>query len=334
VKLHLGLPARRLPPVCLTIGSFDGVHRGHARVVESLKRQAGAAGAETAVLTFDPHPRCVLAPDSCPLTLTTVDEKAAVLDAMGVDHLIVLPFTRRTSLLTAADFMRRIGARLPLRGMTIGYDFAFGHGRQGNREFLEAWGAEHGFGVETVAALELEGTTVSSSAIRALLLEGRVARATRLLGRHYSITSFVEHGAGVGSRIGFPTANLAITPNKLVPERGVYAVWVDLLGGTHPGAMNIGYRPTFGGDRLTVEAFVFDFHRDVYREEVRVRLVQRIRDERRFSGPEALMAQIGRDVARARAILARPSAGRVDGAGPGAPGHPRPVVVTARRRAG
>ncbi|HEV3231784.1 MAG TPA: bifunctional riboflavin kinase/FAD synthetase [Candidatus Dormibacteraeota bacterium] len=333
MNLHFGLPSRKLKPVCLTIGSFDGVHRGHARVIQALRRQAGGLGVETAVLTFDPHPRCVLAPDSCPPTLTTVDEKAAIMAEMGVDHLIVLPFTRRTSRQEPAEFMAALARKVPLAGMTIGYDFTFGHQRRGNRQFLEAWGAEHAFAVQAVQALSRGGAIVSSSVIRALLLEGKVAPAARLLGRHYSISSFVEHGAGVGSRIGYPTANLAITPNKLVPERGVYAVWVDLEGGVHPGAMNVGYRPTFGGSRLTVEAFIFDFHRDVYHEEVRVRFVQRIRDEKRFSGPQALVRQIGHDVARARRILEHAEAGRHEGAGPGAPGDPRPPVATPARGA-
>jgi riboflavin kinase/FMN adenylyltransferase len=283
------------------------------------------------VLTFDPHPRCVLAPDGCPPTLTTVDEKAAVLAGMGIDHLIVLPFTRRTSKLTAAEFMERLGARMALAGMTVGHDFAFGHRRQGNREFLEEWGRRHGFAVQAVEALRRGGTVISSSVIRGLLLEGRVAPAARLLGRQYSISSLVEHGAGVGNRIGYPTVNLSITPNKLVPERGIYAVWVDLLGGTYAGALNIGYRPTFGGTRLTVEAFIFDFDRDVYHQEVRVRLVRRLRDERKFATVDALVAQIGRDVVRARRVLEHLDAGRKAGAGPGAPGDPRPDVATRLR---
>src|SRR5260370_12270412 len=141
-----------------------------------------------------------------------------------------------------------------------------------------------------------EGHGDSSSRIRELLLEGQDDHAARLLGRHYSISSFVEHGAGRGSRIGFPTANLAITPNKLVPKNGVYAVWVDIAGRTYPGALNAGYRPTFGENRLTVEAFLFDFEGDIYNEDVRVRFVQRIRDEKRFDSTEALLAQIGKDV--------------------------------------
>lgn len=303
MRVHFGLPDETLAPGWLTIGSFDGVHRGHREVMSRLVRMAGRDGTPSTVLTFDPHPRCVLRPDTCPLTLTTVDEKAAILEELGVDNLVVLPFTKRLSELSAPEFMEKLMARIPLRGLVIGYDFALGHRRLGDRAFLERYGAHNGFAVEVVAVRNLEGGAVSSSAIRTLLLEGNVAHAARLLGRQYSISSFVEHGTGTGSRIGYPTANLAVTPSKLVPHTGVYAVWVDIAGRPYPGAMNIGYRPTFGENRLTVEAFIFDFDRDIYREEVRARLVQRIRDEKKFESVDALVAQIGRDVKRARTLL-------------------------------
>jgi riboflavin kinase/FMN adenylyltransferase len=303
MEVHFDLPARPLAPGWLTIGSFDGVHRGHVKVLKRMLHLARRQGAPTTVMTFDPHPRCVLAPDTCPLSLTTVDEKAAVLAELGIDNLVVMPFTHKLSQLTATEFMDRTTARIPLNGLVIGYDFALGHQRRGDRAFLEHNGAGHGFEVDVITPHSAEGHIISSSLIRAALLEGQVARAARLLGRHYSISSFVEHGTGTGSRIGFPTANLAITPNKLVPHNGVYAVWVDIAGKTYPGALNAGYRPTFGENRLTVEAFIFDFDRDIYREEVRVRFVQRIRDEKKFESPEALVKQIGKDVARARRIL-------------------------------
>jgi riboflavin kinase/FMN adenylyltransferase len=306
MEVHFDLPKRPLPPGWVTIGSFDGVHRGHVKVVRRLLRAALRQGAPTTVMTFDPHPRCVLAPDTCPLSLTTVDEKATVLAELGVDNLVVMPFTHRLSQLTATEFMDRTTARVPLKGLVIGYDFALGHQRRGDRAFLQHYGDDHGFDVEVIAPHSTEGRVVSSSRIRELLLEGNVGHASQLLGRHYSISSFVEHGTGTGSRIGFPTANLAITPNKLVPRNGVYAVWVDISGKAYPGALNAGYRPTFGGNRLTVEAFIFDFDRDLYREEVRVRFVQRIRDEKKFDSPAALIEQIGKDVTRARVILGAP----------------------------
>jgi riboflavin kinase/FMN adenylyltransferase len=289
----------------MTIGSFDGVHRGHARVIDRLTRRARREGVPSVVVTFDPHPRCVLAPDTCPLTLTTVEEKAEVMGELGVDHVVVLPFTRQLSELTATEFMDRLTSRIPAAGMVVGYDFAFGHQRRGNREFLDHYGERAGFSVDVIPPRSTGGKVISSSLIRTLLLDGKVAAAARLLGRHYSLISFVEHGSGTGSRIGFPTANLNITPNKLVPQKGVYAVWVDMAGNTYQGAMNVGYRPTFGENRLTVEVFLLDFQGDIYQQDVKVRFVQRIRDERRFDGIDALVAQIGRDVARARAILSR-----------------------------
>jgi len=237
-----------------------------------------------------------------------VDEKAEILGELGVTDLVVLPFTRRLSMLTAADFMARLLERVPLAGLVIGHDFALGHDRQGNREFLEAYGIRAGFALEAVVPYRLEGDVVSSTVIRTLLRDGNVAHAARLLGRQYSISSFVEHGTGTGSRIGYPTANFAITPNKLVPHQGVYAVWVEIAGRTYQGAMNIGYRPTFGENRLTVEAFILDFDGDIYRQDVRARFVQRIRDEKKFDSIDALVAQIGHDVERARAIFARADA--------------------------
>jgi riboflavin kinase/FMN adenylyltransferase len=303
METHFDLPNGPLPRGWLTIGSFDGVHRGHVKVVRRLLQLARRQGSPTAVMTFDPHPRCVLAPDTCPLSLTTVDEKAAVLAELGVDHLVVMPFTHRLSQLTATEFMDKTTASVPLSGLVIGYDFVLGHQRRGDRAFLEHYGEHRGFAVDVITPHSAEGHVISSSGIRELLQEGHVAHAARLLGRHYSISSFVEHGTGTGSRIGFPTANLAITPSKLVPKNGVYAVWVDIGGKAYPGALNAGYRPTFGESRLTVEAFIFDFEGDIYHQDVRVRFVQRIRDEKRFESPEALVKQIGQDVARARKIL-------------------------------
>jgi riboflavin kinase/FMN adenylyltransferase len=303
VETHFDLPKKSLPRGWLTIGSFDGVHRGHVKVIRRLVRLARRAEVPATVMTFDPHPRCVLAPDTCPLSLTTVDEQAEAMAALDVDNLVVMPFTRALSQLTATEFMEKVTAKVPLRGLVIGYDFALGHQRRGDRTFLEHYGDRHGFEVEVITPHSAEGDIISSSRIRALLLDGKVAHAARLLGRQYSISSFVEHGTGTGSRIGFPTANFAITPNKLVPKQGVYAVWVDVDGVAYPGAMNIGYRPTFGGTRLTVEAFIFDFDRDIYQQTVRARFVQRIRDEKKFDSAERLVQQIDRDVKRARAIL-------------------------------
>ena len=305
MKVHFGLPETRADAAWITIGSYDGLHRGHRRVVERVVARAGREQRSTALVTFDPHPRCVLAPDTCPPTLTTVDEKAELLDQLGMDRLIVLPFNRKLSQLSATEFLDRLIDRLPVSGLVVGHDFALGHDRQGNHEFLARYGSEHGFAVEAIEPFGLEGQVVSSSVIRKLLLEGNVAHAARLLGRQYSISTYVEHGTGTGSRIGYPTANFAVTPNKLVPRNGVYAVWVDIDGHDYQGAMNVGYRPTFGENRLTVEAFILDFAGDIYHQDVRARFVQRIRDEKKFESVDALVAQISHDVERSRSILRR-----------------------------
>ena len=305
MKVHFGLPATRIDAAWITIGSYDGLHRGHQKVLERVLAGARRGRDATALVTFDPHPRCVLAPDTCPPTLTTVDEKAELLSQLGVDHLVVLPFNRKLSLLSAVEFMDRLVERVPLGGLVVGHDFALGHDRQGNRDFLARYGRAHGFEVDAIQPFSLEGQVVSSSIIRTLLLEGNVAHAARLLGRQYSISSYIEHGTGTGSRIGYPTANFAVTPNKLVPRTGVYAVWVDFDGHSYQGAMNVGYRPTFGENRLTVEAFILDFEGDIYHQDLRARFVQRIRAEKKFESVDALVAQISHDVGRARSILRR-----------------------------
>jgi riboflavin kinase/FMN adenylyltransferase len=304
LEVHFGLRTTIPQPSWLTIGSFDGVHRGHQRVIRRVIQLARKRRGAATVLTFDPHPRCILQPDNCPPSLTTVDEKAEILSELGVERMVVVPFDRKIAALSATAFMDQLRRQMALQGIVAGYDFAFGHNRRGDRAFLERYGDRHGFPVEVVAPHSAEGQVVSSSRIRGLLLEGLVGHAARLLGREYSISSFVESGSGTGSRIGYPTANLAVTPNKLVPRRGVYAVRVDVGGSEFQGAMNIGYRPTFGENRLTVEVFIFDFSGDIYRTNVKALLVQRIRDEKKFESVDALVAQIGRDVERARSILA------------------------------
>ena len=289
----------------LTIGNFDGVHRGHERLISMLVADARQRGGEAVVLTFDPHPRCVLDPDNCPLQITTLDEKRDLIAALGVDRLVVLEFTRTLSRWSAEHFCDQLLESFPLARLVVGHDFALGHKRRGDIPFLQAYGAEHGFDVATVDVLGERGEVISSSLVRSALLSGDLSRANRYLGHPYFIDAWVEHGEKVGRRIGFPTANLAITPGKCLPARGVYAVWVKVRDAWCMGATNVGYRPTFGGDRLTVEAFLLDFDGDIYRERVRAAFVARLREERRYPSADALAAQIARDVEATRRVLAR-----------------------------
>lgn len=299
------LRPRMKPDAVVTLGTFDGVHRGHQAVLAETVRVARARSAESLVVTFEPHPRCVLDPERCPPSLTTIDERLLLLHRAGIEHTIVVDFTTALARLSPEQFMRRLEQAVTIRHMVVGYDFAFGRGRRGDRRFLARYGAAAGFRVRALPAHRFRGEVISSSKIRRLLLLGEIRDANRRLGYEYFIQSFVEHGSKVGSRIGYPTANLTITPNKLIPLKGVYAVRVAMGGQTYMGALNVGYRPTFGGDKLTVEVFILDFTGDIYHQVLQVAFVARLRDERKFDSADQLMRQIARDVARARALLQR-----------------------------
>jgi len=310
MRVDFGLPdgegaAATRRPVVLTIGNFDGVHRGHRVLLDALLASARERDAEAVVLTFEPHPRCVLDPDNCPQQLTTLDEKRDLLAAAGVDRLVVLEFTRTLSRWSAEHFCARLLGSLAVVRLVVGHDFALGHERRGDIPFLRAFGEGHGFDVVTVDALRERGEVISSSLVRGALLSGELPRANAYLGHPYFIDAWVEHGEKVGRRIGFPTANLAITPGKCLPARGVYAMWAKVQGEWRMAATNVGYRPTFGGDRLTVEAFLLDFEGDIYRERVRAAFVERLREERTYPSAEALAVQIAIDVEVTRRVLSR-----------------------------
>jgi riboflavin kinase/FMN adenylyltransferase len=290
-------------PVVLTIGNFDGVHLGHAALLDQVDSMARTLDAQSALLTFDPHPRCVLDPARCPQALTTLREKQDLLAARGLDRLVVLGFTRGVSSWRAEQFCDMLLEAFDLRALVVGHDFALGHKRQGDVAFLRDYGARHGFPVEQVEAVRVGDETVSSSRIRSLVGDGEVASAAGLLGRPYFMDATVEHGEEVGRHLGFPTANLSIAADKCLPAPGVYAMWVCVDGAWHKAATNVGYRPTFGGDRLTVEAFLLDFSGDLYDREVRAVFVDRLREERAYPSVDELVVQIGRDVDQVRSLL-------------------------------
>jgi riboflavin kinase / FMN adenylyltransferase len=294
-----------LGPVFATIGTYDGIHRGHQALIRPLIAKAKGAGATSVLVTFEPHPRCVVDPNHCPASLTTVDEKTMILEEMGLDHLLVIPFTPQIAELSPASFMRRLTRGMKLRHLVTGNDFRFGHGRRGDPAFLRRLGERQGFTVETVPTITRAGEAVSSSRIRRLVLLGQMRAAAQLLGRDYLFRSTVEHGEKRGRQLGYPTANLRLLPNKLVPASGVYAARVEIDGQTHGGALSVGYRPTFGGHNLTVEVFIIDFEGDLYGQTVTLSIVQRLRGEKRFASVAGLTAQMARDVENARRILAR-----------------------------
>jgi riboflavin kinase / FMN adenylyltransferase len=296
-------PPGFLGPSHATIGTFDGIHRGHLALLKPLIAGARQVGAASLLVTFEPHPRCVLDPDHCPANLTTLDEKAWLLDQLGLDHLVVIPFTPQVAALSPAAFMKRLTRGIELRHVIIGEDFRFGQGRRGDPAFLRRLGVRQGFTIAVTPTLLRGRTSISSSRIRRLVLLGQVRAAAQLLGRDYFFRSAVEHGAKRGRELGFPTANLRITPNKLLPATGIYAVRVEFDDRSFSGALSVGFRPTFGGNTLTVEVFILDFEGDLYDQLLTVWFVQRLRGEKRFASVPALQQQMARDVDNARRIL-------------------------------
>jgi riboflavin kinase/FMN adenylyltransferase len=294
------------PAPVVTIGNFDGVHRGHVALVAATLDRARARHGTAVVLTFDPHPARVVSPEKAPSALCTPSQKEEILAGLGVDRMAVLPFTPEVARLTAEDFARQIlTSRLRARAVVVGEDFRFGRGRQGTLATLRSLGEALGFEVAAVPAVTLEGGAVSSSRVRHALAHGDVALARALLGRAFFVDARVVRGDGRGRQIGVPTANLA-TENETLPAGGVYAGWCRVPAGEAFPAVNRGRRPTFGAGAETLEAHLLDFEADLYDARVRVSFEARLRDERRFEGPGGLVAQIREDVARARAILASP----------------------------
>lgn len=283
----------------VTVGTFDGVHLAHRAIIRHMQRDAERLNAQTCVVTFDPHPQQVLhsRPHDVRL-LTTVDERLALLDEAGVNVAAVLAFTKEFSQTPPEEFVREVLVRrLGAAHVMVGHDHGFGKGRAGDIELLEQIGREHGFTVEAMDALVIDGAPVSSTRIRRLLEAGAVDEARRLLGRPHAITGTVVQGDRLGTKIGFPTANIAIAdPAKLVPADGVYAVRVVHNGARYGGMMNIGVRPTVSaGLRHTVEVNIFAFSQQIYGDTLTVEFAARVRDERKFGSLEELIAQLERD---------------------------------------
>jgi riboflavin kinase/FMN adenylyltransferase len=305
VKRHFGLPERRLGPTALAIGSFDGVHLGHQAVLERLREVAAAGSLTAAWITFDPHPRCVLDPANCPQQITTLDERLSLVRRLGVEHAIVLAFTRALAGLSAQDFMARLLEAMELRRLVIGYDFALGRGRTGTVDWLAGHGPDHSYEVDVVPPYRVEGEEVHSSDVRRLLTLGEVEAANRLLGREFTMSGLVEPGDRIGQSIGWPTVNLAVPAGKLVPGRGIYAGWAVTPVGEFQAAISVGYRPTFNRTELRVEAYLLDFAGDLYQQRVEFRFVAYLRDEVKFPDASSLGEQIRRDVEATRAVLDR-----------------------------
>jgi riboflavin kinase/FMN adenylyltransferase len=298
-------PARWHQPV-LALGNFDGLHRGHGKIIDRVRRRAGERGGTPAAMTFDPHPPRVVRPDKAPPLLMTKEQRLESLGRAGMQGVAVVRFTPDVSQWDPETFVRTVLVEwLHVVEVWVGANFLFGHDRAGNFTVLRALGARYGFRAEKIDPVRYKDFVVSSTRIRRLVSEGRVDEAGALLGHHYFIDGTVTRGAGRGREMGFATANLC-TDNELPPPSGVYATMTTIDGVVHPSITNIGLRPTFGDvDRPTIETHIFDFDRDLYGLEVRLSFLQRLRDERAFADVDALRAQIDADIRAARRLFSR-----------------------------
>ncbi len=293
-------------PTVVTLGVFDGLHLGHQLVMSTVVERARKVGAVPTVITFDPHPRAVLHPESAPPLLQTFDQKIEAFGVLGIEQTIVVRFTHEFARVRAREFLRDVlDDRLHAKEVYLGRGFAFGHNREGNIELLREVSEELGFRADEVPEVRLRGQRISSSRIRQLLSEGRVNLARRMLGRPYGVEGRVVHGAERGRALGFPTANVH-PQNRVIPRAGVYVTATLIDGAWRRSVTNVGVRPTFENDvEPSVETFVLDWEGDLYGDVVRVRFLHRLRDERKFASIEELKRQIDRDAHRAERYFER-----------------------------
>ncbi len=296
----------QLEDTWLTIGSFDGVHLGHQRVVRELVAGAHKENAPAVVLTFFPHPAAILRGYDYPFYLTTPQERANLLGELGVDVVITHPFDESVAATSAWDFMVNLQKHLRMGHLRIGYDFALGKDRSGTPETLKKFGKDLGYSLTSTASLTIENDIVSSSRIRFLLGAGQVDLAAKLLGRNYAVEGDIVVGDRRGATLGFPTANMDLWPEQAIPAAGVYVCKAEVRGQTWEAVTNIGVRPTFETSPVPprVEAHLLDFDDDIYGESLRLEFLQRLRGEQRFANIDALVSQIQTDVQQARQILA------------------------------
>lgn len=292
-----------LPNPVLTLGNFDGVHLGHQAIFRKVVDRAREIKGTSIAFTFEPHPLKVLAPERSPRLLNTFHGKMKLLEAACLDVVICANFTRAFADQNPEDFARDILVKkIGVKEVYVGYDYAFGRGREGSIAFLQQMGKQHGFHVGVIDAVTIDGSVVSSSRIRDFISSGRIDEAAGLLGRYYTIEGKVVPGARRGHTLGFPTANLQ-TANELIPDYGVYAVQATLDDRRVKGVASIGVRPTFGGGPVSIEVYLFDFSEDLYGRNLEVAFVRRLRGEARFPDAESLVRQMHRDVEEAKEAL-------------------------------
>ena len=297
----------RVPNSVITVGTFDGVHAGHRAIIDTVAEKARKREARSVLVTFDPHPRDIINPGDAGIKLlTTLPERSEILEELGIDTMVVIPFDRDFSLLSSEEFIRDIiYKKVGVSEFVIGYDHQFGRNREGTIETIERLGKELGFDSYVVSKREVGEKTVSSTAIRnAISEDGNVEEAANFLQRPYRLNGTVVHGDKRGKEIGFPTANIKPEHSrKIIPKDGVYAVRVRINGDWYDGMMNIGTRPTFDGKVRTLEVNLFNFDQDIYGKEVQVRFYNRIRDEKKFEGKEELVNQLEQDQKEAKELL-------------------------------
>ena len=294
-------------PTAITIGTFDGVHIGHRKILERLINNAKVLELKATVLTFFPHPRMVLQKDVSIKLLNTIDEKIKILEELGIDYLIIHPFTKEFSRLTATQFVRNILVNdLKTKKIIIGYDHRFGRNRNANINDLMAFGNAMDFEVEEISAQEVDDVSVSSTKIRKALEEGDMGTANMYLGYNYMLTGSIVKGKGLGRKLNFPTANLSIPEEyKLIPKNGVYVVSSVLEGNTVYGMMNIGFNPTVEGKTKSIEINFFDIDIDLYGKKIQIDIIDRIRYEKKFNSLEGLQAQLKKDRETSLAIISK-----------------------------
>lgn len=289
----------------ITLGNFDGLHLGHQELIRKIILRAKETGGLSMVVTFRPHPLKILAPEKCPPLISIYEEKIQLLEKLGIDVLVKIPFTLDFSAMEPRDFVKDILVDLlGAKEIFVGYNYRFGKGRKGNIQMLRDLGRELGFIVREVEQVSLNGEVISSTRIRQLLINGEVEHAAKLLGRPYALCGIVVKGDGRGRGLGFPTANI-VSKHSIIPSNGVYAVRLFVRDKFYNGIVNIGMRPTFDAKSLAIEVHIFDFDEDIYGEELTVYFAGKIREERKFGNAEALVNQINADINSAKGLLSQ-----------------------------
>jgi riboflavin kinase/FMN adenylyltransferase len=305
LKIKTASDYKLLSNSVVTIGTFDGVHVGHKKIIKRLVKIAKKENLQAIVLTFFPHPRMVVQKDTSIKMLNTIDEKNKLLEAEGIDHLVIKKFTKEFSRLSAQDYVRDILVdTLHVKHIIIGYDHHFGRNRTANINDLKAFGEIYDFKVTEISAQEIDEVTVSSTKIRKALLEGDVKTANTFLGYNYMLTGKVVKGKGLGKQLNYPTANLKVKESyKLIPKNGVYVVKANIKGATIFGMMNIGTNPTVDGKVQSIEVHFFNFNQDIYGKTLEIEILERLRDEQKFDSLDELKNQLSKDLVNSKQFL-------------------------------